>query len=259
MRKETRQEAAEEVIQCLLTNVERRDRVLRALAPLCGGTLTKEWDGKSIPALVGNSLGMDKVQVECRRNGIPYLYIDHAYFDRHPQMMNFRLCLSNYHCTDWRDSDKVPRVKIKDWRIGSGRDVVIIHPAEKIKDVYPVQQWLDEAMTTLKDSTDRRIVIKRKGEGALAEVLQNAWAVVCYGSVADVDAVRMGIPAFCGPHSPIYPVAQHDLRLIETPIAFDRAKWLRSLAASEWALDGISQAWERIKCLLPHMQTFKQQ
>ena len=247
------------MIHGLLTGVERRDRVVRALSGQCGGKLVKEWDGVTIPIVVGNNNGMDKVQVECNRIKLPYLYIDHAYFNRHPQLERFRLCVSNYHCTDWRDSDKVPVVKLRDWRVGQGKDVVVIHPAEKVKDVYPVKLWLESTMEALKASTDRKIILKRKGEGALADALQNAWSVVCYGSVADVDAVLMGIPAFCGEHSPVWPVAQHDIALIETPIAVDRAKWLRSLAASEWALDEISQAWERVKWLLPHMQSFKPQ
>jgi len=167
--------------------------------------------------------------------------------------------VSNYHCNDWRDSDRVPKVKIKDWRVGYGENVIVVHPAEKVRDVYPLDKWVNETMTTLKAHTDRKIILKRKGEGDFSEVLRNAWAVVCYGSVADVDAVRMGIPAFCGEHSPVWPVAQHDITLIETPIAVDRAKWLRSLAASEWALDEISQAWERVKWLLPHTASFKPQ
>jgi len=167
--------------------------------------------------------------------------------------------VSNYHGTDWRESDRVPSVKLRDWRVGNGDNVVIIHPAEKVRDVYPVDKWLGETFATLREHTDRKIILKRKVDGALLDVLQNAWAVVCYGSVADVDAVRMGIPAFCGDHSPVWPVAEHDITLIETPIAVDRAKWLRSLAASEWALDEISQAWERVKWLLPHMQSFKPQ
>ena len=121
------------------------------------------------------------------------------------------------------------------------------------------KQWLDETVERLKTLTDRKVILKIKGEGALNDCLIDAFAAVCYGSVADVDAVRLGVPVFAGEHSPVWPIAEHDLSRIETPSTPDRAQWLRSLAASEWSLDESNLAWERVKCLLPHTQTCKPQ
>lgn len=247
------------MIHLLLTNVERRDRVLKALAPVCGGKLKTEWDGHTVPILVGNNKGMDEVQRQCIAKKIPYVTVDHAYFNRHPDLKWFRLCVNGYHCNDWRDSERKCAVKVKEWR-KDGRNIVVIRPAAMVGTIHPVSEWFDHTMATLREVTDRKVIIKEKGVGALSDALTDAFAVVCFGSVADVDAVRMGIPAFCSPYSPVYPVAQHDVRLIETPIYPDRAKWLRSLAASEWKLDEISQAWERVSpCLSVLMQNYRPQ
>ena len=242
-------------MQLIITGVPRRDRLLNTLAKCCGGTIKQSWDGLSTPVIVGNDKGMDDIQRHCHKDKKPYLYFDHAYFTRHPEMHRFRLCVSSYHCNDWRDSTRKANCKVKDWK-KDGSTIVVIKPSNTVGRIYPVSEWFDETMATLKEHTDRKIIVKKKGEGALNDVLTNAFAAVCYGSVADVDTVRLGIPVFCGSISPSSFVAQHDLRLIETPSYPDRAQWLRSLAASEWGLDEMSQAWERVKplCQLPPTQ-----
>ena len=237
-------------MQLILTGVDRRDNCLKRLSKFSGGKVVKEWDGVSIPVIVGNNLGCGEIQVECRKKGIPYLYFDHAYFRRASDMSWARLCVSHYHCTDWRDSKRTPATKIHPWREGKGDKVVVLKPAEKVGSIYPVKQWFDNTMSLLPKYTNRKIVVKEKGVGDLCQTLQDAFAVVCYGSVGDVDTVRLGVPVFCGPTSPAYPMGQEDLSLIETPIYPDRQKWLRSLAASEWRHDEMSLAWERVKCLL---------
>jgi hypothetical protein len=234
----------------ILTNVLRRDRVVTALAKAAGGKVKSTWDGVTPPCIVGNNNGMDEVQRVCNRKKIPYLYIDHAYFTRHPQMEWFRLCVSSYHCTDWRDSDRDAKPKLKDWRVGAGNSVVIIRPAEKVGAVHPVEDWFKYVTETLPKHTSRPIVVKSKGEGALTDVLAKAWAAVCFGSVADVDAVRLGVPVFAAPTSAAYPMGCPDISQIESPIYPDRAQWVRSLSAAEWHMDEATKAWERVAPLL---------
>lgn len=234
----------------LLTGVIRRDRVVSSLSGVAGVKTTNKWDGKTPPIICGNNLGMDEVQRECNKKSIPYLYIDHAYFDRRPQMERFRLCVSNYHCNDWRDSERDAKPKVKPWRVNVGETIVVIQPAEKVWKIYPVKEWFERMMDTIPKYSDRKIVVKSKNEGELLRVLTNAFCVVCFGSVADVDSVRMGVPAFCNIHSPVYPVGLHHLSEIETPSYPDRGQWLRSLSSSEWNLGEVNLAWERVKCLL---------
>lgn len=238
----------------ILTNVARRDKVLAALCKVAGGKIKSDWNGVNIPCIVGNDRGMDEIQRVCNKKKIPYLYIDHAYFNRAPQMEWFRLCVSNYHCNDWRDADRDAKPKIKGWRTG-GETVVVIQPAEKVWDIYPVKEWFESVMDTLPKYSDRKIVVKKKGEGALNDVLTKAFCAVTFGSVADVDTVRLGVPVFCGDKSPAFPVGLQDLSLIETPSRPDRSQWLRSLSSAEWHLDEVNLAWDRVKCLLQPIPT----
>lgn len=233
----------------LLTGVPRRDKVVSAISRVAGGRDKKEWDGVSIPIICGNNMGMDDVQIACREKGIPYLYIDHGYFHRTPQMEWFRLCVSAPHCNDWRDSERRAECKVRNWK-QPGNDIIIIHPTEKNTKVLKAEHWLDETVETLKLYTDRKIHVKHKGVGALNDILTKAFCAVTFSSVADCDAVLLGVPVFCGDYSPAYPVGLHDLSQIETPSTPDREQWLRSLSSSEWNLDEANLAWERIRCLL---------
>jgi hypothetical protein len=215
-----------------------------------GGKIKSTWNGVDSPVIVGNDVGMDEIQRVCNKKKIPYLYIDHAYFNRDPgKFETFRLCVSNYHCNDWRDSDREVKPKMRDWHT-KGTNVVVLQPAPKIWKIYPVKAWFEEVMDTLPKYTDRKIVVKPKGESALNDVIADAFCAVCYGSVADVDTVMLGVPVFCGEHSPVYPIAGHDLSQIETPIYPDRSQWMRSLCAAQWHLSEAELAWERVKPLL---------
>ena len=149
-------------MQLILSGIERRDNVLKRLQKHCKGILTREWDNKSIPVMVGNLHGADKIQIACREQNIPYILIDHGYFHRSPDLEWARLCVNNYHCTDWRVSDR-ETPKVHEYR--SGENVVILPPADKIAYIYQTSNWLDKTVEEIRKHTERKIVIKRKGEG----------------------------------------------------------------------------------------------
>ena len=69
-------------MQLILSGIERRDNCLKRFAEASKGILTQYWDGESIPVVVGNLHGADKIQMQCRERGIPYILIDHGYFNR---------------------------------------------------------------------------------------------------------------------------------------------------------------------------------
>ena len=239
-------------MQFLTTGVARRDQVIHRLAAVAGQEARREWDGVTPPVLIGNCDGMDLVQIECRAKGIPYVYIDHAYFKRDFQMRSYRICASGFHCSDWRDSDRVPAAKMSKWQQGSPNGhIVVIEPSDSVKRVYRAEKWLDTTMDTLKNCTQRRIVVKQKGVGGLRDALTDSWCAVTFGSVADVEAALFGIPVFCSEHSPAVPIGLQDFSKVETPIFPDRAKWLRSLAAAEYSAGEETLAWERVCHFLP--------
>jgi phosphohistidine swiveling domain-containing protein len=230
-------------MQLILSGIERRDNVLKRLQTHCKGTLTREWDGKSIPVIVGNLHGADNIQIACREQNIPYILIDHGYFHRSHDLEWARFCVNNYHCTDWRVSDR-ETPKVHEYR--SGENVVVLPPAEKISYIYNASLWLDTTIEEIRKYTERKIVIKRKGEGDFKQTLEKAHVIVSFGSVADVEALIRGVPVIGSPYSPANPVS-NNIKDIENLTYFDRTAWLSSLAASEWHKDEMDKCWDRLK------------
>lgn len=237
------------MVQFLLQNVKRRDDVIGRLAKAYGVKPVKEWNGRSIPVIVGNGNGMFEVQETCLKENIPYIYIDHGYFRRAFNLEWYRISVSHYHTRDWRDSDRKHSGKVHQWK--TGEHVVIIPPNAHAAKLYKAKDWLDKTTETVKNHTDRRIIVKEKGVGSLPDSLENAHCVVSFGSVAEVEAAMYGIPVFCSEYSPCVPIGEQDFTKIETPSYPDRGQWLRSLAGAEYRTGEEVMALERICPLVP--------
>lgn len=233
------------MLQFILTGVERRDDCLKRLHRVAGGTLTKNWDGKSIPVVVGTMNGTDDIQVECRKQNIPYVYIDNGYFNRSNFLTYARYCFNNYHCTDWRTSDKkIP--KMKKWK-KDGKDIIVLSISPTTEKIYNVYGWLDNILEEIKKYTDRNIIIKDKDDPVpLAKYLENAHAVVSFTSVGDVESVLNGVPVYGSEFGPVVPITQ-PLSEIESPKYPDRTAWASSLAAAEWHQCKMEDCWKRLK------------
>ena len=236
------------MIQAILTDVKRRDEIVATIAKHAKASLAKKWDGESIPIVMGNLVGCDDIQIQCRMNNKPYIYLDHGYFTRGYGNGVARVCLSNYHCTDWRPSDRKRWKKLNDWH--KGDHIIVIPPAEYVAKIYLKQGWVSDTLKELGKYTDRKIVVKPKGLMDLSQLCEKAHALVSFGSVADVEAAMMGVPIFCSEYSPAVPIGLTDLSLIESPIYPDRTQWLHSLSAAEWHKDELGKAWDRLSEVL---------
>ena len=71
--------------------------------------------------------------------------------------------------------------------------------------------------------------------------VDDAYAVINWSSNPATHAIINGIPAFVGPASLAYDVANIDLKDIENPIKPDRTQWLNDLAHTEWTVEEIKQ------------------
>lgn len=210
--------------------------------------MNSTWNGVGIPVVVGFLDGAAEVLKRCRAERKPFIFIDHGYLHRNaPIYDKFRLCVNHFHTTDWRDSNN-ELVKYQPWK-KDGRNIIVLPPTHHVMDVFQARGWLQETMRILSKHTDRPIIIKEKTNGKLAEMLQDAFAVVSYGSVGEVEAALNGVPVFTTV-GPSLPIAQTDFTQIEAPIYPDREPWMRCLAGAEWSLDQAAEAWQRIKPLL---------
>ena len=72
---------------------------------------------------------------------------------------------------------------------------------------------------------------------------ENIWATINWSSNPGIHSIIAGVPAFVGPSSLAYPVANDlaNIRNIEDPIRPDRQQWLNDYAHTEWTIEEISQ------------------
>ena len=70
----------------------------------------------------------------------------------------------------------------------------------------------------------------------------NIWATVNWSSNPGIHSVLQGVPAFVGPSSLAFDVANTDLADIENPVMPDRQQWLNDYAWTEFTLKEIANA-----------------
>jgi hypothetical protein len=236
-------------MQAILTGVVRRDPIVGALAKAFKAECVKgadRWDGESIPIVMGNTDGCDLIQMQRIKENKPYIYVDHGYFTRGYANGVFRICLSHFHCADWRPSDRPWSGKMLPWHKGS--HIIVIPPSAAVARIYGAGNWVDTVIDYLKKRTDRRIIVKPKGEMDLQVLCREAHALISYGSVAEVEAAMMGVPVFSekGPGKLI----SGDMEQIEWPVYPDREPWLGALAAAQWHIKEFHSAAERLAPLI---------
>lgn len=174
-------------------------------------------------------------------SGAPFIYADHAYMDRGYERENFRVILSGVHQTHLKPFAKPKgyQMKAEGWRKGS--HILVFPPSKTMAQTFDAQSWADETCRELLKHTDRKVIVKLKNAPQpLQHYLKNCHAVVGYGTVASVEAVLAGVPAFCGRNCPATPVGLQDLSQIESPVYPDREPWFNSLTWSQFKLSEIA-------------------
>ena len=184
-----------------------------------------------------------------REAGEPFVFMDHAYFDRGYENANFRVLLNSIHRTNTLDGlsvDRKPKGE-KEWHQGDKVFVIPVPP--NIAEWHDAHRWTTETIERLRQHTNREIVVKPKNGPPMRDLLRQAWAVVSHSSVAAVEAAYLGVPVFGPKTSPAYPVGLADLSKIEEPIKPDRDKWLRTLSYSQFSFNEIrnGKAWAVLK------------
>jgi hypothetical protein len=152
-----------------------------------------------------------------------------------------------------------PSLAYQGWR-RTGSKILIVLSTEKPFQYYGEDRakWLRQVKRTLKKYTDREIVVREKasrGErtnDTIYDALDDdVYAVVTYNSIAAVEAIQYGIPAFALAPTAADPVGNKDLKNIENPNMPDEdviQKWLHSIAYSQFSLDEIvsGEAWRMV-------------
>ena len=107
-------------------------------------------------------------------------------------------------------------------------------------------RWVENTIETLKKYTDREIIVRDKGkrhervgEGSVPKYLikEKIYATVTYQSIAAIESVCTGVPAFTMEKTAADSVTSKDLSKIETPFYPDKDqvhKWQHWLAYCQY-------------------------
>lgn len=210
---------------------------------------------QDIPVVWGVLRDSDRILAQAKAQGLYYFYIDHAYFNRgHGQ--NYRITRNGYEAGPIREcpNDRASALGLTTsrWREG-GRDIIVCPPTDYFMQAHGCPDWLDTTVATLRNQTDRPIIIRQKpqpGEVStpLSQALETAHALVTHSSNVAIEAVCLGTPVFVSPSSAAAPVGRTDLSAIEDPVYPDRQPWLAHLAYNQFSYDEILEgdAWRML-------------
>jgi len=207
-----------------------------------------------------------------RSRDLDYYFIETGYLGNYPGPSN-RTGRKIYHriCHNEMQHSRVMKVADDRWRRlvefnpaleycgwrHPGSRVLLVTPSTKPCKYYGIDrdQWVADTIAQIRQHTDRDIVVRDKTsrwnrtQAPIYEVFdQDIWCVVTYNSVAAVEAVAYGIPAFALAPTAASAVASNDLSRIEDPYRPDTQlvqQWLNSLAYGQFALHELisGDAW----------------
>lgn len=206
-------------------------------------TAIEDWVYEKEPdkGLVLRGIMKHKIMKRCWEDGRPFRYMDSGYFGNRPSAQNpngwkwyHRIVDNDIQHGDivMQSSDRWESlgIRIRPWR-RDGRNIVIAMPDEKACLFYDTtpELWLQDIMKKLSGKTDRPIILRervaapnirtRDTQSSFDAVLRgDTFAVITFNSVAAIEAVLAGIPAFVtAPTHAARPVANIDLTRINDP------------------------------------------
>lgn len=181
-----------------------------------------------------------KLMQRCWADGRDFYYVDTGYFGNEKSNANpngwkywHRIVKNNLQHTTVvaRPSDRFSQFnkKFSPWK-KTGRKILVAAPDEKPCRFYGIDQqtWVEQTIDTIKQYTDRPVVVRQRApkriDRIMHDTLQHAldndvFALVTFNSVAAVESVFHGIPAFTlAPVNAASPVTLQNLAQIETPL-----------------------------------------
>lgn len=212
-----------------------------------------EFDFGNNPILI-RSMAKRKLIDHCWKNNITFYYMDSGYVGNYRYKKNI-FGWKNYHRIVKNDvqhtkiierpSDRWQKLEWPIESLKKGKHILLVTPSEKPCKFYGIDRdyWVSETIAKIKQHTDRPIVVRNK-ENRTARLnktiyddLNDCHALVTYQSIAAVESVLYGVPAFTLAPTAADPVCDKDLSLIEHPTLQDQDKiykWACHLAYGQF-------------------------
>lgn len=239
-----------------------QDEYINMFANGCGfnptNTIDFIYDSSNDPIVLRGIL-KHKIMKQCWRDGRTFYYIDSGYFgnektQRNPNGWKYwhRIVKNDLQHGEIvkRPDDRFRKFnkKFHPWK-KDGRKILVAAPDEKPCKFYGTTQekWVSNTVDTLKKFTDRPIEIRQRAAKRIDRIAtdtlqhaldQDVFALVTFNSVAAVESVFYGIPAFTtAPCNAASPVSLQDLARINEPYYPDNDKlyaWACHLAYGQF-------------------------
>lgn len=208
------------------------------------------------PILI-RSMGKKKLIHWCWNNNHTFYYMDSGYVGNYKSNTNpqgwklwHRIVKDNvqHDTVIDRPDDRWRRLDYSIEKRKQGTHILLVTPSEKPCKFYNIdrRQWVENTVAEIKKHTDRPVRIRDKAsrqqriENAIFEDLVDCHALVTYQSIAAVESVLYGVPAFTLAPTAADPVCDKDLNLIEDPTRQDPDtiyKWACHLAYGQFHID----------------------
>jgi hypothetical protein len=216
------------------------------------------------------------IERSCREAGIPFVYVDLAYWGR--EQNYYKAAVNARHPTTYLMLNPMPSdrwdalgVKIQPWRRSEGsvlRPIVVAGMSGKGAWSWGFQggQYEKWAIGELRRFSERPIIYRPKPNWAQAKpitdtafdrtspvgsLLNTAHCVVTHHSNVGSDAIVAGVPVFTRHGAAIHMgLPDNDLSRIEAPAYPDgREQWAANMAYTQWTLAEMSagKCWGHLK------------
>ena len=112
----------------------------------------------------------------------------------------------------------------------TGKNILLVMPSDKPCKYYGIdaEKWKKDTIDQIKMHTDRPIIVREKQprhvrlQRTIYQDLDDAYALVTYQSIAAVESVLYGVPAFTLAPTAADPVANKYLYNLEKPERYSR-------------------------------------
>ena len=199
-----------------------------------------------------------KIMKQCLEDGNNFYYMDSGYVGNNVGNSNsqgikkyHRIVLNDlqHRVIRTRPSDRWDQLGVEIHPRRTGLRIIVAAPDEKPCRHYGIdqQQWIRDTVTEIKRHTDRPVEVReraaRRSDRVLNEPLshvltQDVHAVVTFNSVAAVESILAGVPAFVmAPSHVAEPVANRDLSRMDAPFYPDQnllMAWCHSMAYGQY-------------------------
>jgi hypothetical protein len=238
------------------------DEYINMFAKGCNTPITSTdnfiYDSSNEPIVLRGIL-KHKIMKQCWQDHRDFYYIDTGYFGNERTASNpngwkywHRVVKNDLQHGEivTRPDDRFRKFnkKFTPWK-KDGRKILVAAPDEKPCKFYGVtkEDWVQQTVETIKQYTDRPVEVRERAAKRIdriaTDTLQSAldndvFALVTFNSVAAIESVFHGIPAFTlAPANAASPVALQDLSQIDNPYYPDHDKlyaWACHLAYGQF-------------------------